>query len=243
MPPIAILPLAAFDIVWEDSRLGSVPYPFDVPSHGATLDERARLRTAVYEDLERGGLARGRQLDPNLYDALRLLARPHVQLDTIATLDRQRGLMLHAAAVAAGQRALLAVQQGGTMRLEYIRDTALAASLVALLPPHQPGPGQQVSVPARELAQPNRHSPEAQTLTTMLGEPVLRLGQFAGAMFDEHGVARRMPGLSWFDTEAGRYLGVAGRGRDGEDWATLSPADASGLIHRLGDMIRMANRR
>ncbi|HTI26279.1 MAG TPA: ESX secretion-associated protein EspG [Kutzneria sp.] len=243
MPPIAILPLAAFDIVWEDLRLGSVPYPFDVPSHGATLDERARLRTAVYEDLERGGLARGRQLDPNLFDALRLLARPHVQLDTIATLDRQRGLMLHAAAVAVGQRALLAVQQGGTMRLEYIRDTALAASLVALLPPHQPGPGQQVSVPASELAQPNRHSPEAQTLTTMLGEPVLRLGQFAGAMFDEQGVGRRMPGLSWFDTEAGRYLGVAGRGRDGEDWATLSPADASGLIHRLGDMIRMANRR
>jgi EspG family len=243
MPPIAILPLAAFDIVWEDLRLGSVPYPFDVPSHGATLDERARLRTAVYEDLERAGLARGRQPGPNLYEALRLLARPHVQLDTIATLDRQRGLMLHAAAVAAGQRALLAVQQGGTMRLEHIRDTALAASLVALLPPHQPGPGQQVSVPARELAQPNRHSPEAQTLTTMLGEPVLRLGQFAGAMFDEQGVARRMPGLSWFDTEAGRYLGVAGRGRDGEDWATLSPADASGLIHRLGDMIRMASRR
>ncbi|MEV6604251.1 ESX secretion-associated protein EspG [Kutzneria sp. NPDC051319] len=243
MPPIAILPLAAFDIVWEDLRLGSVPYPFDVPSHGATLDERARLRTAVYEDLERGGLARGRQLDPNLHDALQLLARPHVQLDTISTLDRERGLMLYAATVAVGQRALLAVQQGGTMRLEYIRDTALAASLVALLPPHQPGPGQQVSVPAKELAQPNRHSPESQTLTTMLGEPVLRLGQFAGAMFDEHGVGRRMPGLSWFDTEAGRYLGVAGRGRDGEDWATLSPADASGLIHRLGDMIRMANRR
>jgi hypothetical protein len=243
MPPIAILPLAAFDIVWEDLRLGPVPYPFDVPSQGETLDERARMRTAVYEDLEGHGLARGRQLDPGLVDALRLLARPHVQLDTISTLDRQRGLMVHAASVAVGQRALLAVQQGGSMRLEHIRDTALAASLVALLPPHQPGPGQQVSVPASQLAQPNRHSAEHQSLTVMLGEPVLRLGQFAGAMFDENGVGRRMPGLSWFDTEAGRYLGVAGRGRDGEALATVSPADTSGLIHRLGDMIRMANRR
>ncbi|MFC0430180.1 ESX secretion-associated protein EspG [Kutzneria buriramensis] len=243
MPPIAILPLAAFDIVWEDLRLGSVPYPFDVPSQGETLDERARIRTAVYEDLERHELARGQQLDPNLVEALRLLARPHVQLDTISTLDRQRGLMVHAASVANGQRALLAVQQGGTMRLEQIRDTALAASLVSLLPPHQPGPGEQISVPAAELAQPNRHSPEHQSLTVMLGEPVLRLGQFAGAMFDERGVGRRMPGLSWFDTEAGRYLGVAGRGRDGADWATVSPADASGLIRRLGDMISMASRR
>jgi hypothetical protein len=243
MPPIAILPLAAFDIVWEDLRLGSVPYPFDVPSHGDTLDERARIRTAVYEDLERNGLARGRQLDPGLHEALRLLARPHIQLDTISTLDRQRGPMVYAASVAVGQRALLAVQQAGTMRLEYIRDTALAASLVALLPPHQPGPGQQVSLPAKELARPNRHSPEHQSLTVMFGEPVVRLGQFSGAMFDERGDARRMPGLSWFDTEAGRYLGVAGRGRDGEDWATVSPADTSGLIHRLGDMIRTANRR
>src|SRR5690349_17367112 len=169
MPPIAVLPLAAFDIVWEDLRLGSVPYPFDVPSQGETLDERARIRTAVYEDLERHELARGQQLDPNLVEALRLLARPHLQLDTISTLDRQRGLMVHAASVAIGQRALLAVQQGGTMRLEQIRDTALAASLVSLLPPHQPGPGEQISVPAAELAQPNRHSPEHQSLTVMLG--------------------------------------------------------------------------
>jgi hypothetical protein len=36
---------------------------------------------------------------------------------------------------------------------------------------------------------------------------------------------------------------VAGRGRDGADWATVSPADASGLIRRLGDMISMASRR
>jgi hypothetical protein len=243
MPPIATLSLAAFDIVWADLRLGSVPYPFDVPSQGHTLDERAGIRTAVYEDLEQRGLAQGRQLAPALDEALRLLAHPHIQLDTISTLDRQQGVMVQAVSAAAGQRAVLAVQQGGTIRLEHIRDTALAASLVALLPPSQPGPGQQVSVPAAQLAVPNRHSAEHQQLSVMLGEPVLRLGQFAGARYDQQGVARRMPGLSWFDTESGRYLGIAGRGRDGEDWATVSPADTSGLIHRLGDMIRMADRR
>jgi ESX secretion-associated protein EspG len=241
MAPIAVLPLAAFDIVWEDLRLGAVPYPFDVPSQGQTLDERARIRSSVYSGLEQQGLLRGRQFDPDLVDAMRLLANPHVQLDTISTLDRERGAMVYASAVAAGQRAVLAVQQNGVIRLEHIRDTALAASLVALLPPSQPGPGQQVSVPTAELTVNGRHSPEQQVLSTILGGPVLRLGQFAGAMVDQRG-ARRMPGLSWFDTDAGRYLGIAGRGRDGADWATLTPGDNSGLIHRLGDMIRAANR-
>lgn len=260
MSTIAILPLAAFDILWEDLRLGGVPYPFEVPSHGDTLDERARIRSAVYADLEERRLVRGRQLDPDLEDALRLLRAPHLQFDTISTLDRAQGPMLRAAAAARGQRAVLAVQQDRVIRLDYIQDTALAASLVGLLPPNQPGPGDSVSMPAAQVSTPGRHSEAAwsepggrhgataltsqqEVLASILAAPVLRLGQIGGATFDQHGNARRLQGLSWFDTEAGRYFSVLGRGRDGQDWATVAPADVSRLIHSLGEMIRTANRR
>ncbi|AHH93838.1 ESX secretion-associated protein EspG [Kutzneria viridogrisea] len=254
MSTIAILPLAAFDILWADLRLGSVPYPFEVPSHGETLDERARIRGAVYADLQERRLVTDRQLDPDLEDALRLLRRPYLQLDTISTVDNAQGVMLRAAAVAHGQRAVLAVQQDRAIRLDYIRDTAMAASLVGLLPPTPAAPGEPVSLPAAQVAAPGQRvngwaepggssaTEQQQALSAILASPVLRLGQIAGATFDQQGNARRLPGLSWFDTEAGRYVGVLGRGRDGQQWATVAPADGNRLVHRLGEMIRLASR-
>lgn len=259
MSPIVTLSLAAFDMLWEELRLGAAPYPFQIPSYGETYEERSRIRAAVHADLaERGVTDRG-QVAPPVAAAMALLARPHIQLDTISTVDvREASAMLRAAAAARGREAVLAVQEGQTVRLEWTRDTALAASIVGLLPPTKAGPGQEVSLPASLVGNaegpPSLPRPMAVTrrtaesvskdqqkaLATMLEPEVLRLGQIGVGLFDERGRVRRLPGMSWFDNAAGRYFSVVSRGRDGQNWATVTPGDASRMVYRLGEMIRTA---
>ena len=43
MKQLAQLSLPAFEVLWEDLRAGSIPYPVDVSQHGETLDDRARI--------------------------------------------------------------------------------------------------------------------------------------------------------------------------------------------------------
>ena len=50
------LSLPALDALWEDLRLGSIPFPLEVRSHGETIEERLRIKAAVYSDLENRGL-------------------------------------------------------------------------------------------------------------------------------------------------------------------------------------------
>lgn len=257
MSPIVTVSLAAFDILWEELRLGSPPYPFQIPSYGETYEERSRIRAAVHADLEQRGVTDRGRVAPPVAAALALVARPHIQLDTISTVDvREASAMLRASAAARGREAVLAVQEGQMVRLEWTRDTALAASIVGLLPPTKAGPGQEISLPAslvgggegrhampvaatrRTAASASKEQQKA--LATMLEPEVLRLGQIGVGLFDERGRARRLPGMSWFDNEAGRYFSVVSPGRDGQDWATVSPGDGSRMVYRLGEMIRTA---
>ena len=257
MSPIVTVSLAAFDILWEELRLGSPPYPFQVPSYGETYEERSRIRAAVHADLEQRGVTeRGRVAQP-IAAAMALVARPHIQLDTISTVDvHEASAMLRAAAAARGRDAVLVVQEGQLVRLEWTRDTALAASIVNLLPPTKAGPGQEISLPAslvggvddrpamppvatrRTAASASKDQQRA--LATMLEPEVLRLGQIGVGLYDARGRVRRLPGMSWFDNAAGRYFSVVAPGRDGQKWATVSPGDGSRMVYRLGEMIRTA---
>jgi hypothetical protein len=260
MSPIVTVSLAAFDMLWEELRLGAVPYPFQIPSYGETYEERSRIRAAVHADLEaRGVTDHGRVAQP-IAAALALVARPHIQLDTISTVDVQdtQASMLRAAAAARGRDAVLMVQEGQLVRLEWTRDTALAASIVGLLPPTKAGPGSEISLPAGLVGSDGDSRPalpsmavtrrtaasaskdQQKALAAVLEPEVLRLGQIGVGLYDERGRVRRLPGMSWFDNAAGRYYSVVSRGRDGQDWATVSPGDGSRMVYRLGEMIRTA---
>ena len=48
------------DFLWESAGAGELPYPLQLRSHGATLDERAHLRGQVLAGLGQRGLADGR---------------------------------------------------------------------------------------------------------------------------------------------------------------------------------------
>ena len=69
-----MLSLAAVDIVWELLRVGARPFPFEIPYHGATMEERGRVRNSVLADLESRGLASKGELEPEVVDCLSALA-------------------------------------------------------------------------------------------------------------------------------------------------------------------------
>src|ERR1043165_3898791 len=124
------LSLPALDALWEDLKLGPIPFPLEVRSHGETIDERMRIKAAVYSDLESRGLARSRRAEPELEDGLTLLARPTICIDSVAMLDMRDQKSLKAMVVATGRQAMLVLQRDLKISLTPIRETALAASIV-----------------------------------------------------------------------------------------------------------------
>jgi len=245
---ISELSLPAVDTLWEDLRLGSVPFPLEVPSHGETLEERGRIKAAVYTDLERRGLVRNRRAEPELEDMLHLLARPTVSIDAVAMLD-MNGTPLKAMVVATGRQALKVVQQDLKIALTPIRETALAAEIVGVLPAVRPGPGVPVSMPVSELNPGAHRRPDPddklklQRIQAVMQRPITRAGEFGVTVRDPQGRPRRLPGISWFDTEAGRFMNIVRRSGDGEEWLTLTPADGSRIAHRLSEELLQALRR
>jgi hypothetical protein len=245
---ISELSLPAVDALWEDLQLGSVPFPLEVGSHGETIEERSRIKAAVYSDLERRGLVRANRAEPELEDMLRLLARPTISIDAVAMLDMNSQQPVKAVVVAIGRQAQLVVQ--GELKITFtpIRETALAASIVDVLPMVKSGPGVPVSLPVDSLSRAGgahrRPDPEdkmkLQRLEAVMKRPIIRAGQFGITVRDPQGRARRLSGVGWFDTDAGRYMNIVRQASDGESWITLTPADGPRIAHRLSEELLAA---
>ncbi|HWM02575.1 MAG TPA: ESX secretion-associated protein EspG [Actinophytocola sp.] len=250
------LSLAALDTLWEDLRLGRKPFPLEVRSLGDTLDDRARIRAAVYADLERRGLVRDGHLDDELAEDLRLLAEPAVSFDLVALLDMGDAEAVKAVAAAKGQLGVLAVQGKLTITLRRTRDTTAAGALVELLPATRAAVGSSITQPAAalgtDLPRYSRARPggvmrtavprtaadsKLRALAAIMDKPVRRAGQLGVTLLDDEGKRRRPPGIAWFDTDDGRYATTLARGADGDDWVTLWPADNARLVHRLGESV------
>ncbi|MCT2582537.1 ESX secretion-associated protein EspG [Actinophytocola gossypii] len=228
----------ALDFLWEALGAGELPYPLEVRSHGATMDERAALRRRVSEDLVSAGLIdHGGRLEPELEDWFGVLAQPDLSIDSVflPELDAPPVLAL-AAAGRAG--AVLAVQHRQELRLRPIPRDGLVSAIVAMLPGAPRGTEQSISVPAAELAavpagaaQRTSDVETRKALATLTAMPNRRGGQIGvNSRTDVRG-RRRSPVLSWFDNDSGRYLTQT---RDG--WATFAPADAATLRHRIGEL-------
>jgi EspG family len=239
----AELSLPAIDTLWEDLGLDVVPFPLEIRGFGDTIGERARIKAGVYAELERRGLAGSGKPTPKLEDALHLLARPELSIDLVVQLDET----IKAVTAARGRRALRAVQRERGIELTEVRDTAMVASIVELLPANRAGTGRSVTLPASVLRAGAGRSGAAnradlQVVASIMERPIVRMGQLGVIVRDERGV-RRLPGIAWFDTDHGRYASTVRRGADGEDWTTLFPADNARLSHRLAELLVTGVRR
>jgi hypothetical protein len=246
------LSLPAADILAQTLDVNLRQFPFEIPSFGAFQRDRTRIAREVFLDLGRRGLIRDGDLDPQLMRALRTLSDYVVTVSVMGTVAKSR--KLYARAAAAGETGVLAVKEGESLRLELIRPTALAVTLVGLLPDLPAGPGQSVTI---SQAGPRRHDDgedvvlapvyanrtadeqQLRIAASYLNRPRTGTGMFTVSGRDRRiGKERQGGHVSWIDTDAGRYLAVVRPpGDDGQVRSTFSPADANRMAHQLGELI------
>lgn len=245
----------AFDILWADLDLGAHPFPLDIPSHGDTMTERARLREVVYDQLATSGLVHARRPIAELEAALRLTADPMIDVDAVANPELPGERLLRALGVAHGGQAALVVQHDNAVEFRDVRDTALIAELVALLPPGSPGHGPVLELPATAFARreataegygsvltrpgdtTTRLREQVDALRAIQERPTLGAGQFGVSAKDELGHRQRLGGLSWFSTDRGQYSVTVAPGPDGVDLVTVTPAGADHLTRQLAQLL------
>ncbi|MDI2030880.1 ESX secretion-associated protein EspG [Saccharopolyspora sp. TS4A08] len=243
--PDFVLSTAEFDLVWSALGLGRIPHPLEVPSLGATMEERAELADEVFRSLARRGLATGRELDPRLVDLLRLLVEHDTSVDVIGHRDRP----ILALAAVARRSGVLAELDGNELRLTEIRPTSLAMSAVGVLPPCEQGQQRAISIPADALTKALAEDADdpfggdvdedvalvKAGLSPQDAATVLELAnnRRAGGQFGvSRGTRRATTLVTWFDTHQGRYLMV----KQGE-WLSIAPADNQRIEHRLADVV------
>lgn len=245
MPTERNLGPLALDFLWEALGAGELPYPLEVRSHGATMDERAALRRRVREDLIADGLIdHGGRLDPELEDWFGTLAQPDLSIDAVFLPELDAPPVLALAASGRGG-AVLAVQQPDGLRLRPIPGDGLVSTIVGLLPAARRGTEQSISVPAEELTAlvPAGAAERTSTMETrkalgkLTAQTNRRGGQIGVNSRSDMRGRRRSPVLAWFDNDSGRYLSQRRGSSDGRDWVTIAPADAATLRQRIGEMV------
>lgn len=243
------LSLPAADVLAQTLDVNIRQFPFEIPSFGEFQRDRQRIARQVFVDLGRRGLVRDGDIDPELTRALRTLSEYVITVAVMGTVENTR--KVYARAATNGETGVLAVKDGDNLRLELIRPTALAVTLVGLLPKLAAGPGQSVTItrPAPRSdsddvfasAQAGGGGSEQQLRIAAgyLARPRTGTGFFTVAGRDRR-MGRELRGgnLTWIDTDAGRYLTLARPpGEDGQVRCTFSPADSARLAQSLGGMI------
>jgi hypothetical protein len=247
--PDFVVSTAEFDLLYGDLELGRVPFPLDVPSIGATVEQRVELTGEMYRGLADRGLAAGHRVDAGLERLLRLLSRHDVSVDAVGHIQQP----LRAVAATDGRDGVLGEVVADQVWLTEIRPTALAMAIVGVLPANEPGPVRAMSVPYQPLAQvvssddddfgddPFGGDLDDQTALTRAGLPAqdaaalteLASGRVAGGQFGvSHGSSRISTLVTWFDTYQGRYLMVSEN-----SWLSIAPADNKRIENRVGDVL------
>lgn len=261
------LSLAAVDLLWEQLRLGSPVRIFEIPSVGATVEDRDRLRQIVLDDLTSRNLAYRGRLEPEVEEALITVARFQVAIEVVAMLDKNSRLLARIASN--GRIAVRAQLRDQTVAFDTYRAEALVPEAVRLIGEEKPGPGRSVTFPEanpeaerRAALQRRRHEDEEEygggvfaparpqqggyelekrAAQTMWERPRKRIGMFTVYGRDRNGREVMTPVLSWFDTDEGRYFGHSRPGPDGQQWTTYSPADTSRITQQLVGMLASVN--
>ncbi|KAA2261606.1 ESX secretion-associated protein EspG [Solihabitans fulvus] len=233
------------DVLGDALRLDVRRFPFTIPHHGETTEERVALVGAVHRDLTARGLVWGGEFAPELTEALTLFAGGRVTVAMVGSAGRTQR---HALAAADDRVGVLAVQQGETVRFELVEPDALVPGLLGLLPPLHPGPGASVTV-ADDTAVSRRRAKdfEEATFTSSVNAPrgapdgqrhaaedILRRPRLGGGYFTvaargRHGRESEPATMNWVDTDVGRYAAMPDIGRDGRMRVTYSPADSGRL--------------
>ncbi|MFJ9786112.1 ESX secretion-associated protein EspG [Amycolatopsis sp. NPDC101161] len=232
---------SAFDILWTDLGHDRPPEPLTVRSVGATEEERAEVRKAVYENLAGRGLYDGSRLEPALAARLEVLAAGEVYVACEALADMTSDLPFRAVTAVHGRRGVLATQPEQTIALDSIGAGELCTAVVDVLPELTAGPGYGINLSASALADPSAASGAAsaqlQEVLAIQARPVYAAGQFSVSRREASGRVSRVGGLTWFDTDVGAYCATKTAGRGGQEWVNVSPVDSARLASRIAALV------
>ncbi|MBP2320885.1 hypothetical protein JOF56_001270 [Kibdelosporangium banguiense] len=211
------LSLAAVDILREQLGLESSTYPFTVPYNGVTQEERSRIRAAVLEDLEERGLAHRGNPAPEVESALKTMAHHNTALAMVGISDTEEFRVLVAGTTS---RAVRLRQTGQLLAVD--QTDGVIRGMIDLLPDEKPGPGQSVTFTAGE---------PCDQASAYLNRPRHRFGQLS--LSTGTGTKKTWPmELTWFDTDAGRYISYARN-----NWITYTPATRTRIANMLAPLI------
>jgi hypothetical protein len=180
----------------------------------------------------------GRLIDAGLERMLRLLGGYRVSIDVVADV----GYPLRALAAADRVAGVLAVLAGGELWLTAIAPTALAATIVGVLPATAPGPGGSIQLPSPAKSPENGGGDLAREgeLLAEAGAGVLAglaANRRAGGRFGTSVQGSRcLTLMAWLDTEQGRYLLI-----HEDSWLSVGPADTAGIERRLDALVSEAD--
>jgi EspG family len=244
---------AQYDICWADLNLGEHVYPLRILSHGQTYEERADLRRQVYQQLGACGLARDERLEPELHDALTMLARAPLWVDMHWLSGPGQTEMDRAVAARSGEHGLIARLGPAGLRLTPYRGTSLLRAFIDQAPPAAAAAGQSITLPKAVLAPSppaerdsvydtwsttwDRFQHQVRALETVLAKPRLRGGQIVANARDRTGRRHRSRPTEWFDTDTGRWTARLQRTGDGGEYLTVVPADSGRIATQVAEML------
>lgn len=257
---------AELDFLCERLGLDELPYPIEIRSSGATMNERAALRERTVAGLAERGLVDGTgRAQPWVEDVFAVLCRAELSVDAVhlGAAGHEPTLAL---AAALGAQGVLAEQDSRGLRVRAVPADGLASAVLDLLPALRRGSEKSVTVPLEELisahgvdfmqrraasngggsvlgAASAAADADRKTLARLHAQPRECGGQLGVNARGSTGSRTRAPVLSWFGTESGSYLTQAGKSQDGRDWITIAPADVPALRHRLNEMLGAAAHR
>ncbi|WP_158102839.1 ESX secretion-associated protein EspG [Lentzea kentuckyensis] len=255
MPGEIVCSFAALDVLGEALRINVRRFPFVVPHHGATREDRLRLVEAVHRDLIDRGLVRDGEFAPELVEALHVFARGHLMIALVGTIGDTQPAAL---AVTDDRTGVVAEQQGETIAFWLCQPDAAVPALVRLLPPMRPGPGVSVTVTDTSAPKGRRRadddfsehtfrtpvkatapSPAGQRAAAeeILRRPRLGAGYLQVSTRGRNGQETELGTINYLDTDVGRYAVIPTAGQDGRLAATYTPADQAALDRQLNRII------
>lgn len=253
------LSLTAMDILTELLQLGSPVMIFEVPSVGATMDDRKLIRDAVLRDLTARNLANRGRLEPEVENALTTLVKYRHAVDGVALLLEDEQLCYRVATD--GRTAVHASKRDNEIFFEMLRPEGLVHAAMGPIGNEKAGPGQSITYPEARQEPPRaahrRPEPEEgfsglrradpsgsggydlqrRAAGSITEKPRTQIGWFSVYGRDQMGRHQHAPEVTWFDTEDGRYMGYRRPGTDGQQWTTYSPADTPRIAQQVIAML------
>ena len=240
--------------------------PLEAPSYGATQQQVAELARREAPQMESLGLLVQDELAPGLEDALRLLAKPYLWVDSLWFPQFGADPAWRTVAARTDEdRVVLGVQPplddrfGGMLTVEVHEKVSLPQVLLPTLPPAPPGKHHPVRVPESSF-RTGQEEPESESFLESSGRPErggsgdreveayramgrtekVRVGQLAANLRDTNGRVHRNGPVTWFDNAEpdGRYLDHEEKGATGERIFMITPADAGVLGRTIDQLVK-----